>query len=86
MLRGFDVGFERPSFGVYIAERFAGNGLATLAVQYALSWCRIHRISAVMLKVHPANQYARKVYEKAGFQFLEVCPQTGHDILEKRWR
>jgi RimJ/RimL family protein N-acetyltransferase len=85
MLRGFDDGFERPSFGVYIAEAFANRGLAKLALQYALVWCRLNHVAAVMLKVHPENHYARRVYEQAGFRFTEVCPRTGHDILEKRW-
>jgi RimJ/RimL family protein N-acetyltransferase len=85
MLRGFDEGYERPSFGVYIAKRFANRGLSKLALQYALSWCQLNKVSAVMLKVHPENTYARRVYEQAGFKFIEVCPETGHDMFEKRW-
>ncbi len=85
MLRGFDEGYERPSFGVYIAERFANHGLAKLAVQYALSWCRLNKIPAIMLKAHPENPYARRAYEQAGFKFIQVCPKTGHDMFEKRW-
>lgn len=86
MLRGFDEGYERPSFGVYIAEPFANRGLATLALHYALSWCRLKGIPAVMLKVHSENQYGRRTYERAGFQFVGVCSHTGHDMMEKRWQ
>ncbi len=85
MLRGFDDGYTRPSFGVYIAERYTQRGLATLALHHALSWCRWNQIPAVMLKVHPDNRYARQTYERAGFQIVEPCPRTGHLILEKRW-
>jgi RimJ/RimL family protein N-acetyltransferase len=84
MLRGWDEGFDRPSFGVYISESFSGRGLSKLALQYALSWCRLNGVSAVMLKVYPDNIHARRVYEQEGFEFLGICPETGHRILEKR--
>jgi RimJ/RimL family protein N-acetyltransferase len=85
MLRGFDGGHERPSFGVYVSERFANHGLGTLALQYVLSWCRLNKIASIMLKVHPENQHARHIYEQTGFEFTEVCSRTGHDVFEKRW-
>lgn len=40
MLRGFDQGYERPAFGILIAERFAGRGLARRALTEAAEWCR----------------------------------------------
>lgn len=83
MLRGFDEGYERPSYGVYISKRFANHGLSKLALRFALSWCRLNQVPSIMLKVHPDNIYARHTYEKAGFKFLEVCPMIGHDIFEK---
>lgn len=85
MLRGFDEGYKRPSFGVYVAKPFTNKGLGKLAIQYALSWCRLNNITAVMLKVHPHNTYARHTYQQAGFKFLAVCSKTGHDIFEKQW-
>jgi RimJ/RimL family protein N-acetyltransferase len=85
MLRGWDEGFDRPSFGVYIAEEFSRRGLSKLALQYALSWCRLNDVSAVMTKVHPDNTSAQLVYEQAGFEFIGMCPEIGHRILEKRW-
>lgn len=83
MLRGFEEGYRRPAFGVYIGEHFAGSGLAALALHYALSWCRLHDVSSVMLKVHPENSTACHVYERAGFAFESVCPKTKHHILVK---
>jgi RimJ/RimL family protein N-acetyltransferase len=85
MLRGWDEGFDRPSFGVYIAEAFSRCGLSKLALQFALSWCRLNGVSAVMLKVHHDNTHVRRVYEQVGFEFTGMCPDTGHRILEKRW-
>lgn len=83
MLRGFDEGYDRPSFGVYVGECFSGLGLASLALQYALSWCKMHKIGAVMLKVHPENKAAHRVYERAGFAFDAVDTKTGHHVLTR---
>jgi RimJ/RimL family protein N-acetyltransferase len=85
MLRGFDEGYQRPSFGVYIARRFSRQGLSKLALEYSMNWCRLNGIHAMMLKVHPDNKYAGQGYEKAGFKFIEVCPRTGQNVMEKRW-
>lgn len=85
MLRGFDEGYERPSFGVYIAKDFANRGLSRLALDYSICWCRTNDVAAMMLKVHQDNCYARRTYEKVGFKLQEVCPRTGHLVMELRW-
>ena len=85
MLRGFDEGYERPSFGVYLAEHFSGAGLAKLALQYTLSWCCLNAVPAVMLKVHASHPRARKIYEEMGFTPIGTCPTTGQAILEKHF-
>jgi RimJ/RimL family protein N-acetyltransferase len=84
MLRGFDEGYERPSFGVFIAEKFSNKNLGSLALQYSLSWCKLNNISRVMLKVHPENIYARRAYEKAGFELTSVLSDSGQYLFEKR--
>ncbi|HEG43168.1 MAG TPA: N-acetylneuraminate synthase [Phycisphaerales bacterium] len=84
MLRGFDEGYERPSFGAYVSETFANNGLGKQALQYALNWCRLNKISSVMLKVHPDNKLAIGIYEQAGFEPVEVSSGTDNNIFEKR--
>jgi RimJ/RimL family protein N-acetyltransferase len=84
MLRGFDEGYKRPSFGVYVAQQWNGRGLATQALQYALMWCKEHKVPAVMLKVHDKNTRARRVYEAMGFQLLEHDKDTGQAVMEIR--
>ncbi len=83
MLRGFDEGYTRPSFGVFISEAAAGRGLAKRALAHALEWCGAHQIGAVMLKVHHGNARARQVYARAGFQPQGVCPESGQQLMEK---
>lgn len=82
MLRGFDAGFVRPSFGVMVDEKSRGRGLAMTALCHALEWCKKQGVERVMLKVAGENSVAIKAYEKSGFLNIGVCPQTGHRMME----
>lgn len=73
MLRGWDSGYAIPAYGVTIAQAFAGMGLATLSLDTSKSLCRLRGVQRLMLKVHPDNLTAKRLYEKAGFI------QTGED-------
>lgn len=83
MLRGLDEGYIRPSFGVFISSDHARKGLAQLALRYAVAWCRLRGLPALMLKVHPDNASARRLYEETGFVRIGVCERTGHEMYEK---
>ena len=85
MLRGFDAGYERPAFGVYISKNFSNLRLSKFALEYSMCWCQLNSIKAMMLKVHPDNCFAKQTYENAGFKFIEICPSTGHHIMEILW-
>jgi RimJ/RimL family protein N-acetyltransferase len=80
MLRGLDAGFDRPAFGIVIGERFAGQGIATSAVDFSLNWCRDNGVREVMLKVAETNAAALRIYHRAGFVAEGRCPDTGHII------
>jgi ribosomal protein S18 acetylase RimI-like enzyme len=67
MLRGLDDGFKIPSYGVFISEKYQACGLARLSVIYAFSFCKMNHIEKLMLKVHPLNVYALKIYRELGF-------------------
>jgi RimJ/RimL family protein N-acetyltransferase len=84
MLRGLDEGYERPAFGVFVAQSASKAGLATRALAHALAWCEEEGIGSVMLKVHPANHHARKIYLREGFKETYVCPATHQQVMEKR--
>ena len=68
MLRGFDEGFEVPSYGVWISDKFSGLGLSKLTLQHAITFCKINNIKKIMLKVHPENIIAKSIYETFGFK------------------
>ncbi len=71
MLRGFDEGYERPAFGVFIAEHFAGRGLARRALNASIKWCEETGVREMMLKVYRENATALRIYEEAGFTIAE---------------
>ena len=77
MLRGWDAGYEVPAYGVLIDEAHAGYGLTTLSLRMAKAVCKLRASARLMLKVHPANARARKLFERAGFKQTGVETATG---------
>ncbi len=84
MLRGLDAGYTAPAFGVYVGERWARHGLATLALVFAQAWCRLNGVDELMLTVHADNDVARRIYESEGFRFSGELSAIGHRIYRKR--
>ncbi len=84
MLRGFDVGYEVPSYGVWIAKKFSGKGLSRLTLQHAISLCKINGVKELMLKVHPENLIAKKIYEDFGFQKTGIDLKNNNLIYNKK--
>ncbi len=68
MLRGFDAGYEIPSFGVSVSHRFSRRRLLRLSVSFAIAWCRLNDVTTLMLKVHLNNTVAKREYERWGFR------------------
>ena len=67
MLRGFDEGYDIPSYGVWISKEYSNKGLSKFTLQHASSYCKINQIKKIMLKVHPGNTAAKTTYENFGF-------------------
>ncbi len=82
MLRGFDEGYEIPSFGVVISKPWSGKGLSALALQYSISWCKANGIAKLMLKVHPDNSRAKEIYERFGFEKVKIDPKNANMVYE----
>lgn len=83
MLRGFDAGYEIPSYGVWISSEYSNKGLSTLTLFHAFSFCKLNNIKTLMLKVHPDNTVAKKLYESLGFVKTGVDEKIGHIIYHK---
>jgi ribosomal-protein-alanine N-acetyltransferase len=69
MLRGWDDGYEIPSFGVCVRPDARGRGIARSLLSEALSRARTAGACRVMLKVYGENAVARRLYESMGFVF-----------------
>lgn len=83
MLRGWDAGFKIPSYGVWIAKEFSSKGLSKLTLNHAISVCKINCVARLMLKVHPDNIIAKKIYEDFGFVYQSTDEKIGHLIYFK---
>lgn len=83
MLRGFDEGYEIPSYGVFISKEFSGKGLSKLTLQHAISYCKLNGIKNLMLKVHPDNLVAKKIYEDFGFKQTGIDSKNNNLIYHK---
>jgi ribosomal protein S18 acetylase RimI-like enzyme len=83
MLRGFDEGFEIPSYGVIILSKFSNKGLSKLTLYHAFALCRLNKVKKLMLKVRPENTYAKKLYESFGFEKTGFDNKNGNFIYHK---
>lgn len=85
MLRGFDQGYEVPAYGVWVAPAYQDRGLAALTLRHAFSQCRLNGIGRLMLKVHPENAVAMRLYETMGFVRTGVDARNGHFVYHKEF-
>jgi ribosomal-protein-alanine N-acetyltransferase len=77
MLRGWDEGFDIPSFGVAVDAEARGRGLGRALLRYAIRRARDRGARTLMLKVHTANPGARDLYLSEGFVFADTPDDTG---------
>ncbi len=84
MLRGFDAGYETPSYGVWISSKFSNLGLSTLTLHHAFTFCKLNRINTLMLKVHPENLIAKDLYESLGFIKAGVDEKNDNIVYHKK--
>lgn len=71
MLRGWDEGFEIPSFGIFIDYRELGLGLGRIVLKLTLDECFRIGCKKVRLSVYAKNQSAVNLYTKFGFYETE---------------
>ena len=80
MLRGLDAGFPIPSYGVYVAKEYSCKGLSSLTLHFITAWCKLNSIEKVMIKVHPENYTAKRIYEKSGAVPAGIDPKNANLI------
>ena len=79
-LRGWDAGYEIPSFGVLIGEKHRGRTLLQLTVDAGKVICKLSGINQYMVKIHPDNVPLANV-GRMGFYQTGVEESTGNVIF-----
>jgi ribosomal protein S18 acetylase RimI-like enzyme len=74
ILRGWDAGYEVPTFGVAVDPALRGRHVGAQLLQSALDVADKRGASAVMLHVEPENKEALAWYERAGFKETGAAP------------
>ncbi len=80
MLRGWDEGYEVPTFGILIDSDFRGFGLEMLSLEAAKIISELRGASRLMIKMHPSNISAKGVARKIGFTLTGAEPESGNLI------
>jgi len=68
MLRGFDEGFEVPSFGIFVDHRHHGKGIGRRLTVWTVDEARNRGYPAVRLSVYASNVGALGLYRSLGFR------------------
>lgn len=79
MLRGWDAGYEVPSFGVLIDEKHRGGSFMKLSLEAAKLISRSCGAHRMMAKIHPDNVSPRGA-RRLGFIQTGVEIETGNII------
>jgi ribosomal-protein-alanine N-acetyltransferase len=82
MLRGFDDGFEVPSFGIFVDHRHHGRGVGRRLTAWTVGEARRRGCAAIRLSVYASNEAGVHLYRSLGFEEREretVTRATGQD-------
>ncbi len=79
MLRGWDAGYEVPSFGVLIDEKYRGGAFMRLTLDAAKLICRLSGAKRLMAKIHPDNVSPRGA-RRLGLHQTGLEESTGNII------
>ena len=71
-------------FGIAVRDGVQGRGLGGRLTQLVLEECRRAGHAAVLLRTHPDNVRARKLYEAQGFEQLGTHP-SGEILYMRRF-
>jgi RimJ/RimL family protein N-acetyltransferase len=67
MLRGWDDGYTVPALGIMLDYAYTGCGLSDMAIHAAKCIARLRNCQRIMLKVHPDNLPAMRLFRRHGF-------------------
>jgi len=71
MLRGWEEGFDIPSFGVFVDKDWQGKGIGNKITRETIEECLKLGCDKVRLSVYLSNKPAYSLYKKFGFYEVE---------------
>jgi len=71
LVRGWDEGFEVPSLGIYVSEKYRGKGIARMFMSFLHLSAKLKGAKQMMLKVYKDNFKAIRLYVSLGYVFKE---------------
>jgi RimJ/RimL family protein N-acetyltransferase len=79
MLRGWDAGYDVPSFGVFVVEKYRGGTFMRIALDVAKLTCRLSGARRLMATIHPDNVSPRGA-SRLGFVQTGMNNETGNIV------
>jgi ribosomal-protein-alanine N-acetyltransferase len=84
MLRGFDEGFEVPSFGIFVDHRHHGQGIGRRLTAWTVDEARRRGYPSVRLSVYASNAGALHLYRSLGFEEQQRDPVTRAGVQDEK--
>ncbi|HSS81236.1 MAG TPA: GNAT family N-acetyltransferase [Gaiellaceae bacterium] len=84
MLRGWNEGFDVPSFGIVVDHGSFGQGIGSLLTDFTLDRAPWLGSERVRLSVYASNERARRMYLSRGFEEIEREPVTHNGSADER--
>jgi glycosyltransferase involved in cell wall biosynthesis/GNAT superfamily N-acetyltransferase len=81
MLRGWNEGFDVPSFGIVVDREWHGRGIGSLLTDFTLDRAPWFGSEQVRLSVYASNERAHRMYSKRGFEEVERAPVGGDERI-----
>lgn len=69
MLRGWKEGYETPSLGIYVNEKYRGQGIARFMMEFLHLAAKFKGAKKVRLTVYASNTKAINLYHSLGYSF-----------------
>lgn len=71
LVRGWDEGFEIPSLGIYVSEKYRSKGIARMFMPFLHLSAKLKGAKQMRLKVYKDNLKAIRLYVSLGYVFKE---------------
>lgn len=79
MLRGWDEGYEVPSFGVFVTDKYRGGSFMRISLDVAKLICRLSGVRRLRATIHPENVSPRGAV-RLGFVETGATTEMGNIV------